>query len=99
MTELGEYGISAVRYDGETRIAQVRVHKNNNGKLKKSEIWPRRDIIAALKMDYKLITLIGDQDQWVMGSKVLIEDINGTEYIKTVKDSTLRDNLDNLPRF
>ncbi|OEC84964.1 MULTISPECIES: DUF3892 domain-containing protein [Methanobacterium] len=100
MTEWGDYGISAVRYDGETRIDQVRVHKNNKGIMDNSEIWPRRDVIAALKMNFELITLIdNDQGQWVMGSKVVIDDVGGTDYIKTVKDGTTRDNLDNLPRF
>lgn len=100
MTEWGDYGISAVRYDGETHIDQVRVHKNNNGKVDNSEIWPRRDIIAALRMNFELITLIdNDQGQWVKGAKVIIDDVDGTDYIKTVKDSTTRDNLDNLPRF
>jgi len=100
MTEWGDYGISAVRYDGETRIDQVRVHKNSKGIMDNSEIWPRRDVIAALKMNFELITLIdNDQGQWVMGSKVVIDDVGGTDYIKTVKDGTTRDNLDNLPRF
>ncbi len=100
MTEWGDYGISAVRYDGETHIDQVRVHKNNRDKVDKSEIWPRRDVIAALRMNFEIITLIyNDQGQWVIGSKVVIDDIGGTDYIKTVKDGTTRDNLDNLPRF
>jgi len=99
MTEWGDYCISAVRYDGDTHIDQVRVHKNNNGKVDNSEIWPRRDVITALKMNYELITLIENQGQWVQGSKVIIHHIDGTDYIKTVKDSTTRDNLDHLPRF
>ena len=100
MTECGDYGISAVRYDGETHIDQVRVHKNSKGSVDNSEIWPRRDIIAALKMDYELILLIDDDHgQWVKGARVIIDSINGNDYIKTVRDSTMKDNLGNLPRF
>ena len=99
MTKLGDYGISAVRYNGD-HIDQVRVHKNSGGKVDESEIWPRRDVIAALRMNFELITLIGnDQGQWVIGAKVIIDDIDGADYIKTVNDSTMRDNLDSLPRF
>ncbi len=100
MTEWEDYGISAVRYNGVTYIDQVKVHKNNRGRTESAEIWPRRDIIAALVMNYKLVTLIdNDRGQWVTGAKVIIDHVDGTDYIKTVKDSTTRDNLDHLPRF
>jgi hypothetical protein len=41
----------------------------------------------------------GTDNKWHQGAKVEIITINSVDYIKTVKDSTKKDNLGKLPPF
>lgn len=97
----GDYGISAVRYNSkETHIDQVRIHKNNGGAVGPAGIWSRQQVVSTLKLNYKIITLPKDSSgNWLVGAEVMIINVAGTEYIKTVNDGAASDNLENLPRF
>lgn len=97
----GDYGISTIRYNSAgTHIDQVRIHQNNGGAVGPAGVWSREQVVSALKSNYKIITLTKNKEgKWFVGAQVIIVVIAGNEYIKTVRDSTTRDNLGSLPTF
>ena len=101
MTNWGNYGISAVKYNSKgTHIDQVQIHQNINGGVGNVEYWLRERVVSALKNNYVVITLPRNSEGGLtIGAQVIIDRINGIEYIKTVRDNTTHDNLGNLPRF
>lgn len=96
----GDYGISAVKYNSEgTHIDQVKIHENIKGGVGDAVIWERTSVVSALSNNNIITILKNDTGGWNAGAKVIKDIVNGKTYIKTVADSTTRDNLDHLPKF
>jgi hypothetical protein len=101
MAKWADYGIYAVRFNAlRTHIDRVRAMPDDGESFGSSVEMARTEVISAIKRGVTFVTIIKDTNgKWLLGSKVFIVTINGTEYIKTVNDDTAKDNLDNLPEF
>ena len=99
MEKWADYGISAVRFNGEgIYIDQVRVHKDKGNAMGDAEVWSREQVVSALESNYTFMTILNcNQGIWSEGQEVSIVQVNGNKYIRTDKDQTPSDNLDNLP--
>ncbi len=62
----------------------------------------REKVISEIKSGITFCTITKSKDRegyWNKGAIVIIDKVNGVEFIKTVADQSKVDNLDNLPRF
>ena len=95
-----DYGISAVRYDSaRAYIAKVRVHPYSGGLVGVGAEWARSDVVAAIERRKSFETLLRGVSGWRKGQDVQIIVVNGVKYLRTDKNSTPRDNLENLPEL
>lgn len=101
MVKWADYCISHVRYDSsKTHIEQVKIHPDLGDSLGVPSTWVRDDVLDALRNKESFCTITsGANNEWLQGAKVQITTIGGIDYIKTVKDSTEKDNLGKLPTF
>jgi hypothetical protein len=62
--------------------------------------FSRSEVVAAIKRGVTFVTTFkGANGNYQLGNSVFVIVINGSDYIKTVKDATEADNLDKLPEF
>lgn len=101
MSKWADYGISAVRYNSaHTHIDKVRVHVDSGDSIGSATEKNRTDVIAAIKKGETFVTIMMNSNgKWNKGQSVYIIKVNGTEFIKTVDNNKLADNLDSLPEF
>jgi hypothetical protein len=79
----------------------VRAYKDNGESLESRDDYPRRSIVKAIDSDgISFVTAFkGNDGKWKKGEDVFVIEIGGDKYIKTKRDRTTKDNLDNLPEF
>ncbi len=101
MNKWADYGISEVRYDSDhTHITMVRVRPDNGDEFGPSEDRRREDVVDEIKKGTSYITIIkNEKGDWTKGQAVIVVEVNGVEYIKTVDNDTESDNLEELPEF
>lgn len=101
MSKWADYLISAVRYnDKHTHINQVKVHEDKGETVGSSTDWLRQSVINYIKKGYTFCTIVmGSDNKWQKGQKVIVVNIRGVEYIKTVDNGKESDNLENLPEY
>ena len=101
MVKWADYCISHVRYNSpKTHIEIVKLRQDLGDSLGVPSTWERTDVLDTLRNKESFCTIIeGTNNKWNQGAKVEIFTISGTDYIKTVKDSTEKDNLGELPTF
>lgn len=103
MVKWADYLISEVSYtetNTTKHISQVKVHIDNGDSVGVSSIWSRQDVMNALDLNSTFFTIIKNANkEWTKGAEVKkIWEYNNW-YIKTLKDNTTKDNLENLPEF
>jgi hypothetical protein len=60
----------------------------------------RQDVVAGIKRGVTYVTAYKNaQGNFDKGERVILDPVNGVEYIKTLPDRTERDNLDSLPDY
>lgn len=93
-----DYYVSAVDYNSdESHIAKLRVHQvGADGKLMASVIMTRSQIVELIKKKKTFSTMTRSGSEWKVGAALEIIPV-ATDYLKTKKDSSTRDNLENLP--
>lgn len=95
-----DYWISEVCYNAQnTHINRVKLYKDGNIAPGNDQIWSRETVVNHLRNGTKISTMYKENGQWYAGARVKIVTIYGMPYIKTVNDSTAKDNLGNLKRF
>lgn len=100
MAKWADYCISNVRYNTKkTHIEQVKVYEDNGNKLVNPSAWTRSKVLQNLNAGKTFVTVTIENNSWQKGAMVKKVTIRGTDYIKTVKDSTEKDNLGKLPTF
>ena len=101
MAKWADYGIFAVRFNAaHTHIDRVRAFPDTGDSFGSVVEFARTQVIAAIKKGTTFVTIVKNADgKWSLGKEVFVITINGTEYIKTRRDNTAADNLDNLPEF
>ncbi|WP_197337935.1 DUF3892 domain-containing protein [Ralstonia solanacearum] len=101
MEKWADYLISAVQFNAQhTHINQVQVLPDLGDTVGQVSEHARETIVSAIKKGTTFVTAFQNgSGKWLKGKEVFIVPINGVEYIKTVADNKLIDNLDNLPEF
>jgi Protein of unknown function (DUF3892) len=93
-----DYYVSAVEYNSDnTHIAKLRVHEMGPGGLKDSVEMTRPQVVDLIAKKKTFATMTkGADGKWKLGAKLEVIQVT-TDYLKTKKDSSTRDNLENLP--
>lgn len=96
MSKLADYFISGVWKNNSERITDVMLHsvKNDNSfqlGVKTSEL----SVINQLKLNRTIKTITWDYPDWEIGASVTYVKVGGIEYLRTVANATVKDNLDN----
>ncbi len=97
-----DYYVSAVEYNSDdTHIAKLRVHLvKDGGKFGLTgELMTRPQIVELIGKKKTFCTIFQKTDKsWGEGAKLEVIPVT-TNYLKTKKDTSERDNLENLPRI
>lgn len=101
MAKWADYAITRVRFnDKHTHIDKVKVREDKGDSLGPEEERTRLQIVTAIGNGTTFVSAFKNKDdKWQKGKEVFIIIINGEKYIKTVRDNTTKDNLDDLPEF
>lgn len=93
------YYVSAIEYNSDnTHISKLRVHElGTDGKLKAPVELTRPQVIELINKKKTFSTMTkGADGKWKAGAKLEVIQVT-TDYLKTKRDSSTRDNLENLP--
>lgn len=102
MEKWADYGISSVRYNDErSHIVKVKVHEDKGDSFGSAEEWSRNQVVSAMERGKTFVTILkeGTDGKWRKGQDVHIITVKGVKYIRTDKNQTASDNLENLPEF
>ncbi len=101
MTKWADYCISEVRYNkDETHIVEVVVHIDKGDTISSASKWEREDVVSAIENGKTFVTIKKDANgKWKKGQDVHVIIVNDEKYIRTDKNSTASDNLENLQKF
>lgn len=103
MAKWADWLILRVRYNAEhTHIVQVEVAEDLDTTLGPKQVWTRMQVIQTIqagKVVYTAPPSPTKPGSVVKGAKVEVVRIGTDLFIKTVPDSTKRDNLGELPEF
>lgn len=97
MTKWADYLISHVRHDENQRVTDVKLHIDNGDTVSGGNIKTKNEVIEILKKGYTVETILWNYPNWKRGAKVdYIRESNGNEYLRTQRNKTDKDNLDNM---
>lgn len=97
------YYVSHVRYNSDsTHLQYLKVYEvgaNGNFTLSKPIQMTRPEAVSKIKQGSKFTTIVQkDEKTWTKGAQLEIIPVE-TDYLKTKKDKSTRDNLESLPSF
>jgi len=98
MGKWADYLISAVNYDNEHKIAQVKVHSDNSDGVGEEQIVDRGTLALNLKK-FSYCTIYGTLDTWKKGEQVKIFRYEEDYFIRTDGNKAGPDNLGHLSDF
>lgn len=101
MTKWADYLISGIwqtTTNNSTHISYVFMHVDTEDGFKKGVKTSRAEAIRLLKAGKTMKTMQWNYSKatWNMGADVGYLEIDGIEYLRSHKDKTVNDNLDNL---
>ncbi|BEU50142.1 hypothetical protein MAFF211520_04340 [Ralstonia pseudosolanacearum] len=101
MPKWADYLIAAVQFNpNRAHINRLRLAQDKGESIGSFQDYDRQQVVAAIKSGTTFVTIYKNgEDKWNQGKQVFVVPINGNEYLKTVADNKLIDNLDNLPEF
>jgi len=93
------YGVVAVRYNaGNIHIDKLKAGVIKDGKLQDPKEFTRHQVVEAIKLRNKFVTLIKTTEGYNRGAEINVFPVE-TEYLKTKQDKSTKDNLESLPTF
>lgn len=96
MTKLADYFISGVWKDNSERITDVMLHTvNENNSFNMGVKTSELSAINLLKLKKTIKTITWSYPNWTIGASVLVVNVGGREYLRTVANASIKDNLDN----
>jgi hypothetical protein len=96
MAKSADYFISGVWKDNSERITDVMLHTvNDNGSFRLGVKTSESGAINLLKLNRTIKTITWGYPDWYIGATVTYVTIGSNEYLRTVANSTVKDNLDN----
>ena len=101
MSKWADYCIFAVGYDSdETLILEVTLAEDLGGSLGVPKQASRQYVVSEANKGKTFVTVLqNDKGMYTLGSSVEVVNHPNGEYIRTVGNSSLHDNLENLPRY
>ena len=104
MSKWADYLITGVRYDqNEVYISIVEAREDKDSELGSPANYKREQIVSAIKNGTSFVTAfkVKENDKYVfkMGASVDIIIVDNVEYLRTDKNKTKKDNLENLPKI
>lgn len=103
MEKWADYLITGVRYDkDQTYIDYVKVREDKGEKAGSEDIiYKRETIVKAIDDGETFITSYFDKEKngWKRGAIVSIIEIDKIKYLRSDKNKTKKDNLENLPEI
>jgi hypothetical protein len=101
MPKWADYLIYEVKFNEKhTHIDRLRVYADNGDSIGQSGEYRRQTVVDAINNGTTFTTIYKNTEgNWNKGKPVYVIKINGLEFLKTVSDNKLVDNLDNLPEF
>jgi hypothetical protein len=98
MSDKVDYWISEVCYK-DNHIDSVRIYKDSDIAYGLEETWTVTSVIDTINNGNNISTMINKNGIWCAGANVEVVNIAGTNYIRTDRDESAEDNLENLPKF
>jgi hypothetical protein len=93
-----DFFITAKREDFYGRITHLMVHRNQNGQPSSDyRIETKDQVVNSIESIFKK-----EYYTWYSnrpGAKVEVISVNGNKFLRTDRNQTSKDNLDNLPNF
>lgn len=93
MEKWADYLISQVKHDSKGVITHVLLHTDNGSTASGGVVKTKDEVIQILKNGYSIKTILWLYPNWGQGA--IVTHVNG-EYLRTDRDKTVKDNLDNL---
>lgn len=96
MAKSADYFISGVWKDGSDRITDVMLHTvSEDDSFRLGIKTSESNAINLLKSNRTIKTITWDYPDWSLGASVTYATIGNNEYLRTVANCTVKDNLDN----
>ena len=92
------YWISAVCYKNN-HIHSVKIYRDSDLSYGLEEIWTEEMVVDKINKGYNINTIMNKNDRWIAGARVKVVNIGEISYIRTERDASAEDNLENLPQF
>jgi len=101
MAQWADYLISGIwkaEQNGSKYVSYVMLHKDSETTFGKGVKTSKDDVILLIKNGSKIKTMTWNYEKaiWKLGALVNIELTGGVSYLRTAKDASISDNLDNL---
>lgn len=96
MAKWADYLISHVNKNSAGVITHVILHVDNGDSVTAGTLKSESEVIALLKAGYTVKTILWGYPKWNEGATVsYVKGVNG-EFLRTDRDKTAKDNLDNM---
>ena len=93
-----DYTISNIRVtDGE--ISAVYLHEDMGSYIRAIGVKTDKEVIALIDKGYKVMTMTWGYPKWYKGANVTVVNGQYQRYLRTQRDKTEKDNLENLPKI
>jgi hypothetical protein len=96
MAKWADYLISSVEKDTKGNVVKVLLYKDHGEHISIIGIKTSAEVIALLKRNYTIKTILWMYPNWGMGAEVQIVNGKDGEYLRTNRNEWDEDNLDNL---
>ncbi len=96
MAKWADYLISQVAKDANGNISKVLLHIDNGDSVSVIGVRTKDEVIALLKKGYSVKTILWIYPKWLEGANVHYVSEYSGEYLRTSRNTTDKDNLDNL---
>ena len=98
MSQIIDYYVSAVRKTlDKSKIFLLQVR--NSRLIESYSVWTISNVIEHIEKGETFYTMYYENGKWREGSKIEVVIRNGEKYLRTLRDKTAKDNLENLPEF
>jgi len=100
MPKWADYLVIAVHYGLNTdSIESVKIRADYGDKLGNPEIKTKSSVVSMIKKGTTFITAPVENSEYQKGKNVSVYTYEGTDYLRSDKNETPKDNLENLPSF
>lgn len=96
MAKWADYLVSHVKKNNNGVITHVLLHEDLGETVNSGVIKTEAEVIALLKRGYTVKTIIWGYPRWIQGATVDYVKGVGGEFLRTNRDLTAKDNLDNM---